>query len=242
MAHSALDLSLERASDVPLGTQLAWKLRAAIASGSLRPGDRLPGVRELATAAGVNVNTARAVYARLAKRGVIVSEHGRGTFVGDVTGPGAGIGDLVERVAQDARRHEVDPRELAALLYARFDRAPLGPALDDGDVEARRALRAEIEALEHELVALEPLSPPVPERERSGAAGARLVSVRELESTRDALARRVAGRRRELREARAAARTAARAGDRPVSRRSLSPTGAWPELMASLPRQPRPAT
>src|SRR3954453_8435456 len=55
MAHP--DLALDRHSDVPLGPQLAWKLRGAVATGALRSGDRLPGVRELADAAGVNVNT-----------------------------------------------------------------------------------------------------------------------------------------------------------------------------------------
>jgi GntR family transcriptional regulator len=142
MTHSPLDLSLERTSDVPLGTQLVWKLRAAIAGGALRPGDRLPPVRELAAMAGVNVNTVRAVYARLSKQGVIDSEHGRGTFVSRSTGSPADLGELIERTALDARRHHVDPRELAALLYARFDRpsAP-PPELDSGEVEARRALR-----------------------------------------------------------------------------------------------------
>src|SRR3954452_3663314 len=117
MAH--LDLTLERGSDVPLGTQLAWKLRAAIAAGALKPGDRMPAVRELAAQAGVNVNTVRAVYARLAEQGVVVSEQGRGTFVRP--GPGApSLGELIERAARDARRHAVDPRDLAAMLYARF--------------------------------------------------------------------------------------------------------------------------
>src|SRR5918997_2984916 len=87
MAQSAdklgSDFALDRASDVPLGTQLAWRLRSLIASGRLREGDRLPGVREMASLAGVNVNTVRTVYARLADQGVIVSEHGRGTFVTD---------------------------------------------------------------------------------------------------------------------------------------------------------------
>src|SRR3954467_9694041 len=110
-----MDLSVERGSDVPVGTQLAWKLRGAIASGSLRPGDRLPAVRELATAAGVNVNTARAVYARLAEQGVIVSEHGRGTFVArDVTDQ-TELRRLAQHAASEARTHGVDPRELAAL-------------------------------------------------------------------------------------------------------------------------------
>ena len=55
-------------------------------SGQLGPGDRLPGVRELASGTGVNVNTARAVYGRLEEDGLIVSRHGLGTFVSE--GPG----------------------------------------------------------------------------------------------------------------------------------------------------------
>src|SRR3954465_12175449 len=113
-----MDLSVERGSDVPVGTQLAWKARAAIASGSLRPGDRLPGVRELADAAGVNVNTARAVYARLAEQGVIVSEHGRGTFVAPGLADQTDLRTLAQHAANEARTRGVDPRELAALLYA----------------------------------------------------------------------------------------------------------------------------
>src|SRR3954470_4230690 len=215
-----LDLKLDRASDVPLGTQLAWKLRGAIAAGALRPGDRLPGVRDLAADAGVNVNTVRAVYTRLAEQGVIVSEQGRGTFVsGAARGPD--LAELVERAAGEARRHGIDPRELAAVLYARFD-AP-APALPspprEADAERRSALRAEIEALEHELAELEPLSG---DAAPSGSprGGARLVSTSELETTRDELAARVGDRRRRLREAR-------RPKPAPPAARSGSP---WPEL------------
>jgi hypothetical protein len=148
-------------------------------------------------------------------------------------GPGAGIGALIERAAQDARRHDVDPRELAALLYAHFEGARPGPVVEDPD--ARRALRAEIEALEHELTALEPLAPDAPARAASSAAsGARLVTLGELEATRDGLARRVGERRRELREARAAARR------RGAAVPAVSESGsAWPELLAV---RPRPAT
>jgi DNA-binding transcriptional regulator YhcF (GntR family) len=64
-----------------LGAQLAGQIRDAVASGRLQPGSRLASVRELATAVGVNVNTVRAVYARLEAEGVVRSEHGRGTFV-----------------------------------------------------------------------------------------------------------------------------------------------------------------
>jgi GntR family transcriptional regulator len=233
MAHFfAPDLELERSSDVPLGTQLAWKLRAAIAGGALGPGDRLPPVRELAAAAGVNVNTARAVYARLAKQGVIVSEHGRGTFVADAPAGRAALAELIERAARDARSHDIDPREMAALLYARFDAGVAAPVIDEENAGARRALRMEIEALEQQLTALEPLARDAPpEPNRGTAAGARLVTLRELEATRDALAQRTTERRRELRAARTAARS-------PASQPLTSERSAWPELLAL---QPRPA-
>jgi GntR family transcriptional regulator len=218
-----MDLSVERGSDVPLGTQLAWKLRGAIASGALSPGDRLPAVRELAAAAGVNVNTARAVYARLGDQGVIVSEHGRGTFVAGPPGRGAGLAELVDRVARDAHRHGVDPRELAAFLYARFDAAPAPALADAEEADARRALRAEIEALEEQLAQLQA---PAPETSAGRARGARLMSRQELEATRDELSRRVAERQRVLRAAR----------QRPQQRPApVDERGAWPELLAVRP-------
>ncbi len=76
-----LDLSVDRRARMPLGAQLADRIRAAIGDGTLATGDRLPSVRELAQVAGVNVNTARAVYARLESEGLVSSEQGRGTFV-----------------------------------------------------------------------------------------------------------------------------------------------------------------
>ena len=76
-----INFSVTRDGELPVGTQLVWKLRSLIESGALEPGDRLPGVRTLAEAAGVNVNTARAVYGRLERAGLIRSEQGRGTFV-----------------------------------------------------------------------------------------------------------------------------------------------------------------
>jgi GntR family transcriptional regulator len=81
----SLDLSVDRGAALPLGAQLAERIRDAVREGTLGTGDRLPSVRELAEAAGVNVNTVRAVYARLESEGLVRSEHGRGTFVAEAT-------------------------------------------------------------------------------------------------------------------------------------------------------------
>src|SRR3954454_13192289 len=75
LVHCALAMKepiaarVNRASGVPLGTQLVDQFRDAVADGRLGERDRLPSVRELAHSAGVNVNTVRAVYARLEAEG-----------------------------------------------------------------------------------------------------------------------------------------------------------------------------
>ena len=105
------------ADDLPLGAQLAWRLRVLIASGQLAPGDRLPGVRELASGTGVNVNTARAVYGRLEDDGLIVSRHGLGTFVAEDAPASPELERLAAEAADSARASGVDPRDLARAIY-----------------------------------------------------------------------------------------------------------------------------
>jgi DNA-binding transcriptional regulator YhcF (GntR family) len=89
-----MDLRVDRQSGLPLGLQLVQSLRSQIESGALRPGDRLPSVRDAAVAAGVNVNTVRAAYGRLEREGLVSSEQGRGTFAAR---PPAPAGDAGER-------------------------------------------------------------------------------------------------------------------------------------------------
>lgn len=68
-------------SPMPLYFQLADAIEQQIASGSLRPGDRLPSERDLAQDAGISRMTARQALTYLADRGAIDIRHGVGTFV-----------------------------------------------------------------------------------------------------------------------------------------------------------------
>src|SRR5919109_326713 len=109
---------LVRADDLPLGAQLVWRLRALIRSGQLAARDRLPGVRELASGVGVNVNTARAVYRRLEEDGLIESRHGLGTFVAADAPVSPDLERLAAEAAESAIASGVDPRDLARAIYA----------------------------------------------------------------------------------------------------------------------------
>ncbi|MGV9317152.1 aminotransferase-like domain-containing protein [Streptomyces sp. NPDC003691] len=57
-----------------------------IRTGGLRPGDRLPPLRDFARERGIAASTAGRVYRELARRGLTVGEVGRGTFVRAVPG------------------------------------------------------------------------------------------------------------------------------------------------------------
>lgn len=64
---------------------VADEIQADITAGRLRAGDRLPPQREFADSRGIAMSTATRVYHELVRRGLVVGETGRGTFVR--TGP-----------------------------------------------------------------------------------------------------------------------------------------------------------
>lgn len=67
--------------NVPRYVKLAEELGAQMASGQLKPGDRLPSFAEMKARYGVSQNTLERVHGVLEKQGLIVREQGRGTFV-----------------------------------------------------------------------------------------------------------------------------------------------------------------
>ncbi len=196
--------AVDRLSELPVGIQVAWRLRAMISSGRLSAGDRLPSVRELADDAGVNANTARAIYGRLEAEGLCESRQGLGTFVS----ANAPSSTEVERIAADAvaeaRRAGVSPADIARSIYASGwagDDAPERELPDVGteadEAAARRELRRQIARLEAELAGY-PEARPGAETHPLLRPKGHLPDFAELSAARDALIER-------LREARAAA-------------------------------------
>src|SRR3954465_8513205 len=61
--------------------KLADAIALDISNGTLRPGDRLPPQRHFAYDRGIAVSNASRVYTELLRRGLVVGEVGRGTFI-----------------------------------------------------------------------------------------------------------------------------------------------------------------
>jgi GntR family transcriptional regulator len=76
-----MDLDLDPTSPIPLYLQLVEQVRRLVALGALRPGDRLPTVRELAVRTRVNRNTVGRAIQSLERDGVVRTRVGQGTFV-----------------------------------------------------------------------------------------------------------------------------------------------------------------
>lgn len=99
--------------------ELVRGIEAAVASGALAPGQRLPSVRRLAADLGLSPVTVASGLAELRRRGVVLTEERRGTRVGEGPPIGSARPPLpVPPGARDLSRGNPDPELLPDLARA----------------------------------------------------------------------------------------------------------------------------
>ncbi|WP_374657824.1 GntR family transcriptional regulator [Inhella sp.] len=81
------DLFLSAADATPMYRQIVDQITARVMAGDWPPGSALPSIRELAAHNGVSVITVKRAYLELEHAGVIVTRHGKGSFVAESTDP-----------------------------------------------------------------------------------------------------------------------------------------------------------
>lgn len=69
----------------PIYEQVKDGFRRLILNGVLKPDERMPSVRELATSLAINPNTIQRAYRELEQEGYICSVPGKGSFVSDTS-------------------------------------------------------------------------------------------------------------------------------------------------------------
>lgn len=77
------DFSLDFRSGVPVYVQLVEQVLQHLSNGSLKPGEQLPTVRQMAAELRVNFNTIARAYRMLDEAGLISTQQGRGTYFVD---------------------------------------------------------------------------------------------------------------------------------------------------------------
>ncbi|GAA1832493.1 GntR family transcriptional regulator [Luedemannella flava] len=80
---------LDSGSGVPPYLQLVHQVRQAVLLGFLRPGDRLPLIREVVETLAINPNTVAKAYRQLEQEQLVTGRPGQGTFVNEA--PSAGL-------------------------------------------------------------------------------------------------------------------------------------------------------
>jgi GntR family transcriptional regulator / MocR family aminotransferase len=114
-------IRLDAEGRLPIFVQIGDALTAAMRAGVIKPGERVPGARELSATLGVNRNTVTAAYDALESEGWVRRHAGSGTFVNDVLPrvgvrrtPHAGrdperVGFALHKVAQSVEDAAVRP-------------------------------------------------------------------------------------------------------------------------------------
>jgi len=119
--YSGLNISQTDAR--PLYLQIMEQIRQRIAAGDWAAGRELPSIRALAAELRVSVITIKRAYLDLESEGVIVTRHGKGSFVADVNG-----------LAGELQEEKLDEHLTAAAGIA----AGLGLSEDDLAARLRR--------------------------------------------------------------------------------------------------------
>src|SRR6201985_3135815 len=104
---------------VPIYVQLREQIAAAVGRGALKPGARLPTMRQVAVALRIDLNTVQHAYAELEREGVLTKIRGVGTFVTEAL--------PVPRSSRKQAREQA--REFAARIAAQAR----GQGIDLGD-------------------------------------------------------------------------------------------------------------
>lgn len=92
-----LQVEVDLASSVPPYEQIRLQVLAHVSAGRLRPGDRLPTIRTLASDLGVAAGTVARAYRELEGGGVVTTRRRTGTVVAEGA---AGADDGLQRAAQ----------------------------------------------------------------------------------------------------------------------------------------------
>ena len=112
---------IDPAAATPLFEQVAANVRAEVARGAAKPGDRLPSARDLAASLDINLHTVLRAYQQLRDEGLLDLRRGRGAVV---TGRAADYADIslaIPQLVVEAKRLGLSAAALTALIREEYN-------------------------------------------------------------------------------------------------------------------------
>lgn len=110
----------------PMYQQIVEQIKQLVAVGEWARGAEIPSIRQLAVSLQVSVITVKRAYLELEREGVILTQHGKGSFVAPDPGLGQRLYDEqlaahIEQVARLGALLGLGPEELAARVREATD-------------------------------------------------------------------------------------------------------------------------
>lgn len=103
-----MEITRSSSSMTPIYEQLTTQIKSLVIDGKLAAGEALPSVRSLAAELKISALTVKKAYDRLEEEGLIVTVHGKGSFVERTD----------TQLALEFRRHEAEKQLAEALARA----------------------------------------------------------------------------------------------------------------------------
>jgi GntR family transcriptional regulator len=119
-------LQISVGSNEPLYAQLVNQISKAIAEGRLRPGDKLPAVRKLASELVINPNTVAKAYIYLEQARLIITKTGSGTYVADKSERSTDIAEVnclnerIDNIITRAINLGLEPKDISEMFASRL--------------------------------------------------------------------------------------------------------------------------
>ena len=114
-------------SGMPVYLQVIDQIKAAAASGGLRPGEPLPSIRPLAEELRINRNTVAKAYTELESQGIIETIPGKGCFLKENNSPYKKevrmkmLSDEIDAAIVQAHHLQVSNAEFVDLVQKRLE-------------------------------------------------------------------------------------------------------------------------
>lgn len=131
-------LKVNPADPVPVYVQIMRQIKHLIISGVLKPGDKIPSVRELSVQLIINPNTILKAYGELEHEGVVFTKKGFGNFVSEKLiqktkeERGKLISELSNSLVVEAIQLGLSLEEFLEILKAQYN------SMKNGDKEVKK--------------------------------------------------------------------------------------------------------
>ncbi|MDI6850702.1 MAG: GntR family transcriptional regulator [bacterium] len=107
--------------NLPIYLQIMNFVKKLIVRGVLKPGDKVPSVRDMALFLGVNPNTVQKAYEELERDGTIFTKRGQGNFVNEdksvaVKLKEAMVKEVIERYKKEMEELGISKEQILILL------------------------------------------------------------------------------------------------------------------------------